>query len=128
MVARAEFLEPINICCRLLQPLRGSDNQQQPTPVSREAYPREEAGPRIARGGYRWVPASDCFAPVKPKSRRQFLAVRQTVPVGPDMAGRTGVSGKPASRRRTPDCKASRDPATCPDDRRVRKERVSTGR
>src|SRR3546814_10163224 len=56
-VARAEFLEPINICCRLLQPLRGSDNQQQPTPVSREAYPREEAGPRIARGGYRWVPA-----------------------------------------------------------------------
>src|SRR3546814_1136434 len=81
-------------------------------PVSREADPREEAGTRIARGGYRWVPASDCFAPVKPKSRRQFLAVRQTVPVGTAMAGRTGDCGKPARRRRTRRCKASRDHAT----------------
>src|SRR3546814_7023378 len=110
MVARAEFLEPINICCRLLQPLRGSDNQQQPTPVTREAYPREEAGPRIARGGYRWVPASDCFAPVKPKSRRQFLAVRQTVPVGTAMAGRTGDCGKPAP---STDAKMQGEPRSC---------------
>src|SRR3546814_15173502 len=68
-VARAEFLEPINICCRLLQPLRGSDNQQKPTPVSREAYPREEAGPRKARGGYSGGFDSPSFDTLTPQYR-----------------------------------------------------------